>query len=359
MKIQLLIPYPLKTAPSQRFRFEQYLDILDKNGFQIKSQSFWDESAWLVLYQKGYYIKKIIGFLNGVVRRLSILFQLSRVEFVFIHRECLPIGPPAIEWMLAKILRKKIIYDFDDAIWLPNTSEENKAIAFLKWHRKVASICKWSWKISCGNSFLASYALQFNKNVVVNPTTIDTINLHNPSRFMIEKKSNPVILGWTGTQSTLPYIISLIPILQKLEEQFPDQFRLLIIANKDPKLSLNFADYLHWSIKTEIQDLLKMDIGLMPLTDDIWSKGKCGFKALQYMALEIPTIASPVGVNTEIIQNEINGYLCRTEREWRTALTRLIEDKNLRKRIGAAGRKKINSNYSVSSNCSVFLGLFS
>lgn len=359
MKIQLLIPYPLKTAPSQRFRFEQYLEILDKNGFQVKSQSFWDDSAWQILYCKGFYFTKVIGFTKGVMRRLCILFQLSRVEFVFIHRECLPVGPPFIEWILAKILRKKIIYDFDDAIWLSNTSAENKAIAFLKWHRKVASICKWSWKISCGNSFLASYAIQFNKNVVVNPTTIDTINLHNPSRFIIEKKSNPVIIGWTGTQSTLPYIISLIPILQKLEQQFPDQFRLLIIANKDPKLSLKFVDYLKWSIKTEIQDLSKMDIGLMPLTDDIWAKGKCGFKALQYMALEIPTIVSPVGVNNEIIKNGIDGYLCKTETEWLRVLTQLIEDKNLRKGIGSAGRKKITSNYSVVSNSSVFLDLFS
>lgn len=359
MKIFFLIPYPIGKAPSQRFRFEQYLTLIDNEGNTIYYQSFWDENSWGFLYARGLLFRKVIGFIKGLTRRLGSLFRLSKIDFVFIHRECLPIGPPVIEWILAKVLKKKIIYDFDDAIWLPNTSEENKAIAFLKWHRKVASICKWSWKISCGNSFLASYALQFNKNVVVNPTTIDTINLHNPSRFMIEKKSNPIIIGWTGTQSTLPYIISLIPILQKLEQQFPDQFRLVIIANKDPQLSLKFVDYLQWSIKTEIQDLLEMDIGLMPLTDDIWAKGKCGFKALQYMALEIPTIASPVGVNTEIIQNEINGYLCRTETEWLTALTRLFEDKNLRKRIGSAGRKKINSNYSVTSNCSVFLGLFS
>ena len=359
MKILFLIPYPFKEAPSQRFRFEQYLDLLQENGFQVSSQSFWNEQTWRLLYKPGYTFQKIAGFIKGMVRRFAILIRLSTIDFVFIHRECLPIGPPIIEWIIAKILKKKIIYDFDDAIWLPNTSEENKLVAFLKWHGKVASICKWSYKISCGNSFLASYALRFNKNVIINPTTVDTVNLHNPLLFPTQKTSISVVIGWTGTQSTLAYLDSIVPILRKLEAKFSGQLRLLIIANKDPQLRLKFVDFIPWSKKTEIEDLLRMDIGIMPLNHDIWAKGKCGFKALQYMALEIPALVSPIGVNIEIIDHGINGYFCKTETEWYQYLEKLINDKILRKTMGIAGRNKVTSNYSVLSNSSTFLGLFS
>jgi glycosyltransferase involved in cell wall biosynthesis len=359
MKILFLIPYPLKAAPSQRFRFEQYLNLLTENGFEITNQSFWDEPTWTILYKSANSSQKAIGFLKGLVKRFIVLIQVSKFDFVFVHRECLPIGPPIIEWLIAKVFKKKIIYDFDDAIWLPNTSQENKLVAFAKWHGKVAHICKWSYKVSCGNSFLANYALQFNQKVIVNPTTVDTANLHNPSRYTVLEKSPPVVIGWTGTQSTLAYLDSIAPILQKLEAKFTGQVRLLIIANKAPQLNLKFVDFIPWSKQTEVEDLLKMDIGIMPLNDDIWAKGKCGFKALQYMALEIPAVVSPVGVNTKIIDNGTNGYWCATEIEWLNCLEKLISDTVLRKQIGVAGRKKIVSHYSILSNSSNFLGLFS
>ena len=359
MKILFIVPYPIGQSPSQRFRFEQYFALLEQNGFQISSQSFWDEQSWKVLYKSGHTFQKIIGFIKGVLRRWAVVFRLSNTDFVFVHRECLPIGPPVIEWIIAKILKKKIIYDFDDAIWIPNTSAENKLIGFLKWHGKVSSICRWSHKVSCGNSFLANYALRFNKNVVINPTTIDTLNLHNPDRSVTQKKIKEIVIGWTGTQSTLPYILSLVPVLKKLEEKFSGQMRLLIIANKNPQLDLKFVDYIPWSKETEMKDLLRMDIGVMPLPDDKWAKGKCGFKALQYMALEIPAVVSPVGVNTQIIDDGVNGFWCETEAEWVRSLEKLIVNKELKTEIGRAGRKKVIECYSVSSNSSNFMGLFS
>ena len=358
MKVLFLTPYPAGQSPSQRFRFEQYLTLLRENGFWISSQSFWDERSWSVLYKPAYTLRKIVGLIKGVVRRLTILLQLGKIDFVFIHRECLPIGPPIIEWIIAKILKKKIIYDFDDAIWLPNTSEENGFVRFLKWHSKVGFICKWSYKVSCGNSFLANYARQFNNNVIVNPTTVDTINLHNPILFSIQKNSAAAVIGWTGTQSTLPYLNSIVPILRKLEAKFSGHLRLLIIANKDPQLKLEFVDFIPWSKQTEVEDLLKMDIGIMPLSDDVWAKGKCGFKALQYMALEIPTVASPVGVNSNIIEHDINGYLASNQNEWLAILERLILDKDLRRKIGSKGKEKVIRHYSVISNSSTFLLLF-
>lgn len=358
--VSFVVPYPIGQAPSQRFRFEQYLSVLEGKGFTYRVHSFWSLDTWEILYKEGHLTQKLIALMFGFMKRLfQLFFIIPHADYVFIHREATPLGPPFFEWTAVNLFSKKIIYDFDDAIWLPNTSKENNLAAFLKWNTKVGSICKWSFKVSCGNSYLLNYALQFNKNVILNPTTIDVTNVHNPSLYHRQKKSTSVIIGWTGTHSTLPYLNSLVPVLKKIEEKFSGQVRTLIIANKNPQLTLAFTDFKPWAKQTEIEDLLQIDIGIMPLTDDIWAQGKCGFKALQYMALGIPTLASPVGVNTQIINDTIDGYLCESTEAWISNLEKLICDKALRMKIGQHGRKKVIDGYSVESNSSNFLTLFS
>ncbi len=284
------------------------------------------------------------------------LFIVPFYKIIFIHREAAPLGPPVFEWIFAKILRKKIIYDFDDAIWIPNTSEQNRMAAWLKCHWKVRWICRWSDKVSCGNEFLANYARRYNDNVVVNPTTIDTENLHNPAFYQKSSNSLPVI-GWTGTHSTLKYLEEIVPILKELELNF--QFEFLVISNQAPDLiPLKNYKFVPWSKSTEIEDLIQFDIGIMPLTSDPWSEGKCGFKALQYMALEIPALVSAVGVNNTIVEHGNDGFICNSEDDWHRYLTILLEDRNLRKKMGHSGRKKVIENYSVSSNSGNFLSLF-
>ena len=139
-KIYFLVPYPHGSAPSQRFRFEQYYDILHQYGFEFYISSFLDLAAWDILYSPGHYLLKSLKILNGFLRRIKDLFKIPGYDLVFIHREAAPIGPPILEWIIAKILGKKIIYDFDDAIWLSNTSTHNKIAAGLKWHGKVGQI---------------------------------------------------------------------------------------------------------------------------------------------------------------------------------------------------------------------------
>lgn len=357
MTIVFLFPYPLGESPSQRFRFEQYFHLLKTQSIPYKCYSFWSERTWRILYLPGKRLDKLIGFMEGCCRRLYALAEVSKADFVFIHRECLPVGPPIFEWMIARVLRKKIIYDFDDAIWLTNTSSENKIATLLKWHGKVKSICRWSYKVSCGNAFLAEFARSFNKNVIVNPTTIDTAHLHNPARYHLKKVTSTVTIGWTGSHSTLKYLKIIEPVLQKIEHE-NQEVRVIVIADKKPSLSLRTLQFIPWKKEREIEDLLQIDIGVMPLHDDIWSKGKCGFKALQYMALKIPALVSPVGVNTQIIDHNVNGFLCSTEEEWYSYLKKMIEDSSLRKLFGANGRKKIIERYSVTSNSPAFLSLF-
>jgi glycosyltransferase involved in cell wall biosynthesis len=353
--ILFVIPYPPGRAPSQRFRFEQYFDLLTAAGYTYTLAPFLSEATWAILYKPGHTVAKVLGILLGFLRRLLLLFRVPAYDYVFIHREAAPIGPPVLEWLIARVLRKKIIYDFDDAIWIPNTSEANRIVAGVKWHHKVSSICRWAYKISCGNSYLCDYARQFNPNAVVNPTTIDTLGLHNKVRD--QKVPGRLIIGWTGTHSTLKYLEQVVPVLAELETRYDFEFR--VISNQPPELPLRSLKFQPWRKETEIEDLGALNIGLMPLEDDAWAKGKCAFKALQYMALGIPALVSPVGMNTEVVQPGVNGYVCSTLDDWRNALEVLMQNPELRVRLGEAARSAVVEHYSVSSNEQRFLQLFS
>ncbi|MBX2942949.1 MAG: glycosyltransferase [Cyclobacteriaceae bacterium] len=358
MTILFICPYPIGQSPSQRFRFEQYFDLLRSKGYFFDIHPFLSLSTWKILYTPGHSLRKIYAVLSGFVKRFLLLPSLRKYNFVFIHREATPVGPPWFEWVVAKVFKKKIIYDFDDAIWLPNVTQENNLVSNLKWYSKVKSICKWSYTVSCGNDFLCDFARKFNDHVVLNPTTIDTEKLHNTARYPEKIKSDEIIVGWTGTHSTLKYIDIIIPIIQSLENKFFDRLKFIVIADKNPSLELASFCFIPWAKETEIEDLLQFDIGLMPLTDDIWARGKCGFKALQYMALGIPTIASAVGVNKLIIEEGVDGFLCESPIQWEEKIIKLIEDSTLRTQMGKAGRAKIVNNYSVDSNSKGFLSLF-
>ena len=348
--ILFITPYPKGKAPSQRFRFEQYLDILSQK-FDIEYHAFCDEKSWNALYKSTNYFYKIYSFFLAFLRRFLLVFSVRKYDFIFIHREATPIGPPIFELIIAKLLMKKIIYDFDDAIWIHNVSEKNKAVKYLKSNWKVKYICKWSYKVICGNEFLANYARQYNSKVVVIPTTTD-FNYHKT----LPKSSDKLAIGWTGTHSTLKHLDLIIPVIKKLEKQY--NFDFIIISDKKPDYDLSSLKYVEWNKETEIEDLNNFDIGIMPLYDSDWEKGKCGFKGIQYMSLGIPTVMSPVGVNSEIIIHGKNGFLANTENEWFSILSELIQNKKLRIAIGDEGRKTIEKKYSLSANKQKYLSVF-
>ena len=350
--ILFIHPYPFNTAGGQRFRYEQYVDILENNGFSLKFKSFLTFEGWKILYEKGKYFQKGLSVFIGFLKRFGLLFTLHRYEYVFIFREVTPLGPPIIEFAIAKIFRKKIIYDFDDAIWMENTTKENSLISKLKWHSKVSKNCKWSYKISAGNKFLAEYAIKFCNDVIINPTIINT-DYHKPS--FDEKNSNKIIIGWTGTHSTTKYLNLIVDSLKKIQKKYDVEY--VFISDKSPNIDLNFT-FLKWAESTEISDLQRLDIGLMPLTDSVWERGKCGFKALQYMGIGIPALVSPVGVNFDIVDHNVNGFHCNNADDWYTYLEALILDDSKRKAFGEKARDKIIDSYSVESNTKNFLSLF-
>ena len=352
-RIIFIAPYPIGQAPSQRFRFEQYLELLRKEKFEIQFHSFLNTKTWNKLYNQGSFFGKVFGIIGSFWRRFILLFKIRRTDYIFIHREASMVGPPVFEWIIAKILRKKYIYDFDDAIWLPNYSQSNEKFHKLKAYGKIKRIIKWADSVTAGNKFLKKYAEQYNKNVRILPTTIDLVNLHNICTIQNDTDIN---IGWTGTHTTLEYLTEIIPILQELEKDY--QFTFIVISNQKPDIELKSLRYIPWNKETEIQDLSKINIGIMPLKDDQWAEGKCGFKGLQYMALEIPSILSPVGVNEEIVTHNINGILCSSAQEWKEALTKLITNKEFREELGKKGRQVISERYSTAANKEIYLNLF-
>ena len=352
--IHFWVPYPEKTAPSQRFRVELFLPSLQENGFTYEVLSFLDQKAWDVLYQPGKGVLKTIGTLKGFFRRVSHLWKSGKADFIFLHREAAPLGPPIFEWLLAKIFRKKIIHEYDDAIWIAG----GEPISFLKkWLKatwKVKYIIKWSYKIAAGNQFLCDYAKQFNDSVYFIPTVVDTGHGHNKTKNQFE--GNRVVVGWTGTHTTLHNLEEIEQLIPELKKEI--DFDFYIISNKPPYWNFEFI-YQKWSEESEVADLLKMHIGLMPLKKGAWFEGKCGFKLIQYHALGIPAVASPVGVNALITLHNKSGFIAGNAEEWKTSLKKLICDAQLRSAMGEAGKKHIEENYSLHSLLPSFISLFS
>jgi glycosyltransferase involved in cell wall biosynthesis len=352
--IHFWVPYPERTAPSQRFRVELFLPSLHKHGFTYEIKSFLDQNAWDILYQPGKGFMKAIGTLKGFFRRLSHLWKSRKADYIFLHREATPLGPPIFEWLLAKIFRKKIIHEFDDAIWIPGGEPLSFLKRLVKATWKVKYIIKWSYKIAAGNEFLCEYARQYNANVFFIPTVVDTEHGHNKTRDQFE--GNRVVVGWTGTHTTLHNLEEIQELIPALKKEI--DFDFYIISNKPPDWSFDYI-YKQWSEESEVDDLLKMHIGVMPLKKGTWFEGKCGFKLIQYHSLGIPAIASPVGVNPLITLHNKTGFIAETPEQWKNSLRKLIADVQLRSEMGKAGKEHIENNYSLHSFFPSFISLFS
>jgi glycosyltransferase involved in cell wall biosynthesis len=345
--------YPEKVSPGQRFRFELYKDVLEKEGIQITSAPFLNQRGYSIIHQRGLFFLKGIHIFKGYCKRLLLLFSVSRFDYIFLYREAAPVGPPFIEWLLIKLLKKKVIYDFDDAIWIPHVSENNTRALALKNVGKIKTICKWAYKVSAGNEYLCNYAKQFNAAVWYNPTCVDTERKHN---IIASHDVDRITIGWTGSFSTLKYLELVLPVLEALQKKY--DFDIKVICNQQPSFTIKNLKYVEWSEEKEVSELATCQIGLMPLTSDEWTEGKCGFKLIQYLALGIPAVSTPVGANKTIIDDGLNGLFCCLDEDWYRAIEKLIKDKELREKMGREGRKKIIEKFSLQSNRNTFLSLF-
>ncbi len=343
MKILVLTPAPYDTAPALRFRIEQWARYLEPQGIRFTFAPFEDETLHRILYQPGHYTRKALLTGRALARRFAMLPRIRDYDVVMLHREAAILGPAILERLLAR-RGVPIVYDFDDPIWMPYTSPTHGALSCLKCPNKVASICRLATVVMVGNRLLAGWARQYARHVEVIPSTVDL------KRFPIKTEGGggPLTLGWTGSHSTLPFLESLVPTLRQFAAH--REYRLLIISHTDTyridSLPVEVCAK-RWSSATEGEDLLAMDVGLAPFPDSGWTPWRCHGKVLQYMAAGIPTIASPVGILPDYIQDRENGFLAASEAEWIDRLGCLAEDEGLRRRVGLAGRVTISERYSA------------
>lgn len=305
-----------------------------------------------IIYQSGRYLEKSMIAVRSYQQRLRDLKRIRDFDLIVIIREALMSRSIFFE---KRVLSSGIpvIYDFDDAIWIRDVSAANKRIAWLKNPGKIRRILPGCAAVTAGNSYLAEFARQYNQNVHVVPSTIDAAQ-----HFPIPKPEHDyVTVGWSGSHTTLPHFERVLPVLRRLKDKYGERLRLLTIGAecKASGLDIEFAP---WSAEEENALLNRIDIGLMPLPDDQWAKGKCGMKALLYMATATPPVASPVGVNPEIVHHEKNGLLASTEEEWFTSIDRLIAKKDLREKLGQQALEDVRHSYSKSAWKARFINIY-
>ena len=341
MRVLAVVPSIYDTSPGQRFRIEQWEPILRESGVEIIYAPFETEQLRSVLYGGGQIMAKIGAVTRSMKRRLNEMGSLADFDLIYLFREAALLGPP---WFERKMARSDvpIVFDFDDAIFFSYKSPSNGYLSYLKFPAKTAEICQLSAHVMAGNEFLADYARRTNQNVTIIPTTIDT----NKYEF-VERAVQPDILtiGWSGSFSTVQHLDTIRDILRELAKT--ENFRLRVIGTPAYELQGVDVEAVAWRSETEIEDLRYIDIGLMPLPADNWSKGKCGLKALQYMALGIPTICSPIGVNSTIIRDGENGFLAGSKAEWVDKIKLLIHSHQTRRKLGRAGRETVEREYSA------------
>ncbi len=353
-KILFIAAHRPHRSPSQRYRFEQYFYFLRSNGYECELSFIIDDADDKIFYSSGNIVGKLFITFKSAIKRWRDIKQSIKVDIVFVQREAFMTGSTYFEKQF-KRSKAKLVFDFDDSIWMLDTSDANKKWEWLKSTKKTAKIIAISDMIFAGNNYLADYARQFNKNVKIVPTTVDTGVFKRKTEYQDKER---LCIGWSGSHTTIKHFEQAVPILIKIKEKYADKVYFKVMGDE---LYSNIAlgiKGVPWSNDTETDMLESFDIGIMPLPDDQWVKGKCGLKGLTYMALEVPTIMSGVGVNTEIIHDGVNGFLANTEEEWINKISQLIESFELRKQLGIQGRETVEERYSVESQKNNYLTRF-
>jgi glycosyltransferase involved in cell wall biosynthesis len=338
LRVLALMPYPIDRVAGQRFRIEQWAPLLRTAGVDVAFSPFLSPRVLDVLYSRGHVATKVSAVFRGYLRRLKDLAALEEFDVVYLYREAAWLGTAWIEMLAAR--RRPLVFDFDDAIYLTASSDANRAVAFLKSPRKVEDICRLATCVVVGNDILASFAQQHARRVEVIPTSIDTDKYRTIGR---PANARPIV-GWSGSGTTAPYLSRIADALRRLRRQHDFELRVIGESVQFDGLDVRC---LPWRAATEVEDLASLDVGLMPLVDDEWSRGKCGLKALQYMALGIPPVVSPVGVNAAIVTDARNGFYARTDEEWVDRIGLLLRDADLRARMGAQARRTVDEQYSA------------
>lgn len=350
IKLLALVPYPPDTTPSQRFRIEQWQPHLERQGISVDLVPFANSALMKLLHQPGHLGAKAAEFGAACVRRMAHVAAVRRYDVVLIHRAACLAGPALFERVI-KLFRKPVIFDFDDAIYLLHTTDANRRFGWLKFPGKTATLCRINSHVVVGNGYLADYARRYNPRVTVIPSSVDT----DRYRDHATNGGKGFVVGWMGSSTSQTHLEMFAPVLRQMAERRKLEFR--IVSDRKPVLPGVEHVWRAWSPKTETEELSQFDIGIMPIPDDEWARGKCAMKALLYMSMGIPTICSAVGANCEVIRHGENGFLAATPEEWLSNLEQLVDDPALRKRLGEAARRTVEESYSMTRCASLFAGV--
>ena len=351
-RILIVCPHPLNVAPGQRLKYEQYIKSWEENGYQVDISSFMSLRFWNVVYKPGRLLEKIMWTKIGYFRRFLLLFRLRRYDLVYTFLWGTPFGPPIYEWLLCKI-SKKVIYDIDDLVYSKDhKSKANSFIATLKGREKPVYLMKKANHVITCTPHLDDFVRQYTNKTTDISSTINTETYRPINTYSNDKT---LTLGWSGSHSTSKYVYLLQDVLLELSKKY--KFKLLVIGDASFNIPGLDVEAIGWEEATEVKNLQRIDIGLYPLPDEPWVLGKSGLKALQYMALGIPTIATAIGANYRVIEDGVSGTLVKTNEDWMSALENYINNAELRKAHGTAAQIRVEEKYSIRANTPVYLDI--
>lgn len=339
MKVLAWVPQEFDISPGQRYRIEQWEPHLRREGIEITYSPFSSAQMAPVMQRPGRLGTKVKAVLGALLRRVREARAQKAFDLLYIFREGALIGPALAERLVAR--RLPFVFDFDDAVWVRYVSPANSYLSYLRFPGKTATLCRLARHVMAGNPYLRDYASRHNAHVTVVPTTIDTERY----RPVLPPRNSVPVIGWTGSYSTVQYLGLVRPALERLRRK--KEFRVVVVGGEGFRASGVEVEHRAWRSATEPEDLGDFDIGIMPLPDSAWERGKCGLKALQYMALGMPAVVSPVGVNQEIVEHGKNGLVAGSDEEWERALDKLLGDVPLRRALGAVGRATVVARYSA------------
>ena len=354
-RLVCFVPHREDRSPSQRYRLEQFFPYFQEKGWEVVYANLLTEADDRIFYSQGHLRGKLGILLRAMRRRRRQIAALRPDDIVIVHREAFMTRGVFFEQAIRRKVRT-MLFDFDDAIWHMDVSEGNRRLAWMKDPAKTARIIVMADKVIAGNDYLADYARAHNPHVEVIPTTID-VERYRP--LHVPRADGAVVIGWTGSHTSMAHLRQFLPVLYRVQQQLAGRVVFRVISDRPLDAPGLAVENVRWSSATEVEDLAGLDIGIMPLPDNKWSRGKCGFKGLQYMGMGKAVVLSQVGVNSVIVQHGTNGLLASTEAEWEHHLRQLVEDAELRHRLGQAARQTVVDHWSVQAWRQRYLDIFS
>lgn len=351
-RVLFIAHHRLDRAPGQRYRFEQYFEWFSENGIECVLSNLLDEDDDRNLYKPRNYWNKFKIAVKSWNRRRKDLKRIQDFDLVVIYREARITRGISFERKAAK-KGVPMLFDFDDAIWVKDMSAGNRWLSFLKSSNKIQKILPLCSYVTAGNEYLADFARQYNENVFIVPSTIDC-----KKYYPMEKTSDKVTIGWVGSHTTVKHFELVINVYRNLLKKYGEKIEFKVIGDPlyvNEELGIVGEP---WCNEKEVELFNSIDIGVMPLEEDAWTKGKCGMKGLLYMSVGKPAVMSAVGMNCNIVTHGVDGYVPVGEDEWFDVLSNLIDSEALRDKIGVKARETILNRYSVSSQKLHLLGIY-